>query len=55
MADLVAEVSQDRAIRLVHLVPPLLPLGIVGLGRVDRDHSVLHARKDLDRTRGAGR
>ena len=40
MADLVAEVAQEGPVRLVHLVPPLLALGVVGLGHVDGDHPV---------------
>ena len=43
MADLVAEVSKERPIRLAHLLPAPLPLSIIGFGDIDRDEAVVVA------------
>ena len=43
MADLVAEVAEQRAVGLVHLDAALSRIGVVGLGEVERDDAVLVA------------
>jgi hypothetical protein len=47
VADLVAKVAEQRAVRLAHLHPNLLPKRIVRLGDVDGDHAVVVARAVL--------
>ena len=41
MADLVAEVAEQRAVRLVHRHPQLLPMNVVAFGEVDGDDAVV--------------
>ena len=43
MRDLVAEMAEQRAVGLAHLVPAPLALGVVGLGEVDGDEPVVVA------------
>ena len=46
MADLVAEMAQQRAVRLVQVEPPALSLHVVGLGDIEGDHAVRVSRED---------
>jgi hypothetical protein len=39
VADLVAEVAEDRSVRLAELFAHLLAVGVIGLGEVERDHA----------------
>ena len=47
MADLVAEVAEQRAIRLFHGVPDGFARGVVGLGDVEGDDAVVVAGKNF--------
>ncbi len=47
MADLVAEMAEQRAVRLVHRHSQLLAVHIVTLGEVKRDHPVVMAGEHL--------
>ena len=58
MADLVAEVAQQGAIRLVHLDPQLLTVHVVTFGEIDCDDYRFRARSSpfscaLDNSRKA--
>ena len=46
VADLVAEVTEHRAVRLVELAAQALAIRRVALGEVDRDHPVVVADRD---------
>ena len=54
MADLVAEMAEQRAVRLVQLVAAALALGVVGLGEVQRDDAVVVAGQHRLARRQAG-
>ena len=41
--DLVAEMTEQRAVRLAHLPPHPLAFGIVGLGQIDGDEAAVMA------------
>ena len=47
MADLVAEVAEQRAVRLVHLHTQLLAMHIVALREIQCDHTVVVAGEHL--------
>ena len=47
MADLVAEVSEQCAVGLVHRDPQLLAVHVVALGEIQGDHTVRVAGEDL--------
>ena len=47
MADLMAEVSQERSVRFVHRQTTFLALGVVGLGHVNGDPAFIVAGKYL--------
>ena len=47
VADLVPEVAEQGAVRLVHRDPQLLPVHVVALGQVQGDHAVVVPGHDL--------
>ena len=53
VADLVAEMAEQRAVGLAHLGAPLFALGVVGLGDIERDQALVVAGQDAFATRPA--
>jgi hypothetical protein len=47
MPDLVAEMAEERAVGLSHVLAMALALGVVGLGDVDGDQALAMARHGL--------
>ena len=47
MADLVAEMPEQRAVRLVHRFAQLCAVDVVALGQIQRDHTVVMAGEHL--------
>jgi len=52
VADLVPEVTEHRAVGLVHALPQRFAMGVVALGKVKGDDAVLMAGDDLAVTAG---
>jgi hypothetical protein len=47
VADLMPEMAEQGAVRLIHLDPQLLPVNVIPFGQIEGDHAILVSGEHL--------